>query len=361
MRALTEAEARLIRAMLADPGQSERDLLNATQLPRSTYHAVRKRSYDEGWLHDRFLPHPAAYGLGAVTFAVAHPFAESAVPLMERWSQASESVVLWGGARLIFGTFFHRNLSEASHLVESLVDAPMRSRSFFLSTDISPASVPVFFDFEGVWSHLAEVPGASQYPRSIAPPLPAGRRPPNNGPSEGLVRATRNLILRPVIAEHEGRSGHFLGFLGLTRPERRLLEDGWVYRKVFPDFARLPAYQNRAADQIVFVRGQLRPGGEPKALLQALTERCRVFPFLMAHDRATVLLGTVGQTNPPPPPPGSNGRSPGRPSVLGTLEESLHQIEVDSEWVRNLAPVVDHRYDRLFPDARVRAAGVRAS
>ncbi len=361
MRALTEAEARLIRAMLSDPGQSERELLTATQLPRSTYHAVRKRSYDEGWLHDRFLPHPEAYGLGAVTFAVAHPFAESAVPLMTRWSQLTEGVVLWGGARLIFGTFFHRNLSEASHLVDSLVDAPMRSRSFFLSTEISEASVPVFFDFEGVWSHLAELPGVSQYPRSIVPPLPPGRRPPDNGPSEGLVRATRNLILRPVIAEHEGRPGHFLGFLGLTRPERRLLEDGWVYRRVIPDFARLPSYQSRAADQVVFVRGQLRPGAEPGTLFQALTERCQVFPFLLAHDRATVLLGTVGQTTPSPRSPRSNGKSPGRASVLGTLEDSLHQIEVDSEWVRNLAPIVDHRYDRLFPDDRVRAAGARAA
>ncbi len=349
MRALTEAEARLIRALLAAPGDSERELLEETRLPRSTYHAVRKRVHDEGWLRTRFIPHPACFDLPIATFAIAHPFADSAVQLMERWSRPESNVVLWGGASLVFAVYLHHSKEEARRLSSGLVDDSMRSRSFFLSTGTGTGDVPVYFDFEGVWSHLAGIPGSSKYPRPLSPPYPPGSHVPTGAPSPGLRRAARNLVLRPILADLEGRAGHFLGLLGLTRPEHRLLEDGWVFRRLLPDFRALPPYQERRADQMVFVRGELLPGKEPAALIRALTEQCRVYPFLLAGDGQSLVVGTVGQSGPTAPAGDAT-----RPSVLGTLQEYLRRIEVDSDWVTSLAPVVDHRYDRVLADAPAR-------
>ncbi|MGC2288705.1 MAG: hypothetical protein WA688_02460 [Thermoplasmata archaeon] len=354
MRALTEAEARLIRALLAAPGDSEREFLEETKLPRSTYHAVRKRVYDEGWLRIRFAPHPVCFGLPWVTIAVAHPFADSSVALMERWSRPESNVVLWGGSGLVVAVYLHHSREEARRLPAGLVDDAMRPRSFFLTTGTGVDTLPLYFDFEGVWSHLAGIPGSSQYPRSLCPPFPPGSRAPTGPPSPGLRRAARSLVLRPIVADLEGRSGHFLGLLGLTRPEHRLLDDGWVFRRVLPDFGVLPPYQDRRADQVVFVRGELLEGKAPAQLLQALTEKCQVYPFLLAHDETSVVVGTVGQSG--PTPVAGNGH---RPSVLGTLQEYIRRIEVDSEWVAGLTPVVDHRYDRVLAEAPSKPSGSR--
>jgi hypothetical protein len=343
MRALTDAEARLIRALLAAPGDSERELLEETRLPRSTYHAVRKRVYDEGWLRIRFAPHPTCFGLPLVTVAVAHPFAESSVPLMERWSRPESNVVLWGGSGLVFAVYLHRTRDEARKLTAGLVDDAMRPRSFFLTAGTGVDTLPVYFDFEGVWSHLAGIPGSSQYPRALSPPFPPGSRTPTGMPSPGLRRAARNLVLRPIVADHEGRSGHFLGLLGLTRQEHRLLDDGWVFRRVLPDFGVLPPFQERKADQIVFIRGEFLEEKTSAQLMQALTEKCRVYPFLLVHDETSVVVGTLGQSGPAPLDGNEN-----RPPVLGTLQEFLRRIDVDSEWVAGLTPVVDHRYDRVL-------------
>src|SRR5579859_3876358 len=305
MRALTEAEARLIRALLASPGDSERELLEETKLPRSTYHAVRKRVYDEGWLRVRFVPHPTCFGLPFVTVAVARPFADSAVAMVERYSRPESNVVLWGGSGLLFAVYLHRTEEDARRLSAGLQNDATASRSFFLTTGTGTDSLPIYFDFEGVWSHLAGIPGSSQYPRSLSPAFPPGAHIPTGPPSPGLRRAARNLVLRPIVADHEGRPGHFLGLLGLTRPEHRLLNDGWVFGRVLPDFGALPPYQDRKADQVVFVRGEFLAGKSPAQMLKALTETCRVYPFLLAHNETQVVVGTVGQSG--PVPVGENG------------------------------------------------------
>jgi hypothetical protein len=133
-----------------------------------------------------------------------------------------------------------------------------------------------------------------------------------------------------------------------------LLDDGWVFQRVLPDFGVLPPYQDRKADQIVFVRGELLEGKNSAGLLKALTEKCRVYPFLLAHDEASVVVGTVGQSGPLPA-----AGNDGRPSVLGTLQEYLRRIEVDSEWVAGLTPVVDHRYDRVLAELPAKSSGAR--
>jgi hypothetical protein len=345
MRELTEAEARLIRAMLGAPREGERELLRASQLPRSTYHAVRRRAYQEGWLKLRFIPDPLRFGFGAVTFAVAHPFAESALALMEKWSQRPEDVVLWGSTQLVFGVFFHRNPAEAQGLVKELIEPPMRPRSFLLSTELRPDSVPVYFDFEGLWSHLTRVPGPSLYPRSLVPVRP-GASPV--AVSNSSVRAALTLVLRPIVADYEQRTVPTGGLLGLPRPQRRLLEDGWVTRRVLLDVARLPSYRDRVADQIVFLHGDFLPGATSAALLRALTEQCHVFPILAAQDGHTALVIAIGQSRPFAAEDGASAAEAGRLPVLATVKQYLERIEVDSEGVQNLVPVVDHRYDRLL-------------
>jgi len=68
VRGLTDAEARVIAVLLAARPDRERERLRLVTVPRSTYHAIRRRAYDEGWLRDRYVPHPVAFGRPFVTF-----------------------------------------------------------------------------------------------------------------------------------------------------------------------------------------------------------------------------------------------------------------------------------------------------
>src|SRR5579859_4874551 len=107
MRALTEAEGRVIAVLLGERATNERDRLKQLAVPRSTYHAARRRAYAEGWLRDRYVPEPGRFGFPVVTVAVLRPFADRAAELSERWSTHPTNVLTWLSPQVAVGVFFH--------------------------------------------------------------------------------------------------------------------------------------------------------------------------------------------------------------------------------------------------------------
>lgn len=359
MRELTEAEVRVLRALLAAGQENERERLRQTELPRSTYHAVRKRAYSEGWLRDRYLPDPLLYGFTHATVALARPYADKAVELARAWSAEPGAVVVWQAAASTFGVVLHRSSGEAAQAGERMRRNDLASDLLLLTPSLKEPSVPVFFDYEGLFANLAGISGTTSYPRGLGGPASVGARRGASLSSEGLRRTTQELLLRPFTAPEDGRPGHLLGPVGLPRSQRRLVDQGWVERRVFPDPARIPAFQGRIADLTVFVRGEFLPGRSGAALLPILTEQCRVFPFLLVEHQGRLLMGAQGQS--------AAGASetvstiPSRRPVLPTLQEHLQSIEVVQTRAAEMTVWLDHRYDRLLAPPSGPAEGPRGS
>lgn len=351
VRALTTAEARVIAAMLSASTAGERERLRQLDVPRSTYHAARRRAYAEGWLRDRYIPDPSRFGWSAVRFCLARPFADSAEQLIDTWSAEPSSVVVWGSAQVVFGAFFHTDQS-AAQTVEAAWAKQLRTAwALSLIIDPSTESVPVYFDFEGCWAHLCRAAGSLRYPQGLG-----GRGPVRRdgdaviaqGPDLRRSWAAAELLQRPFHVDPTGRAPHRVGPFGLPWSQQRLLSGGLVTHAVLLDPSRIPPFEGRTAGQVIWITGRFRRGETPEGLFARLTRDCRVFPFVFAAQDGTALLGTLGQGAPDGAPSDARSEEPRRP-VLATLMESLEGIELLQESVSAMRYAVDHRYDRLLP------------
>ncbi|MCI4367304.1 MAG: hypothetical protein L3K08_06095, partial [Thermoplasmata archaeon] len=106
--------------------------------------------------------------------------------------------------------------------------------------------------------------------------------------------------------------------------------------------ARVPPYDGRRLGEVIFVHGVLRPGRSASGLLEVLTTRCGVYPFLLAESEGKLLLAGVGQTLVE-----GHGRLPApsaRAPVTPVLSEHLDHAEIFMEPGESLRKVVDHRY-----------------
>lgn len=345
-RDLTDAEVRVLRALLAAGQENERERLRQTELPRSTYHAVRKRAYAEGWVKDRYLPDPLLYGFTHATFALARPYADKAQDLARAWGEEKGAAVLWQTAAAIFGVVLHASPGEAAKAGKRMERKDLASELLVLTPSLKEAGVPVYFDYEGLFANMAGIPGTTAYPRGLGGPNSLGARRGSSISSEGLRRTTQELLQRPFTAPEGGRPGHLLGPVGLPRSQRRLVDQAWVERRVLPEPARIPPFQGRLADLTVFVRGEFLPGKGSAEMLPVLTEQCRVYPFLLIEHQGRVLLGAQGQSAVGPSETVST--IPSRRPVLPTLQEHLKSIEVVQVRAAELTTWLDHRYDRLL-------------
>lgn len=319
-------------------------------MPRSTYHAARRRAYEERWLEDRYVPDPARFGLPIVTFAVARPYLDHLDELVSAWSAPPSNVVTWTSPQVALGVFFHADRTRATEEMARLLPTGWSRWSHQLSVDVRGPSVPVYFDYEGLWGHLAEIAGTTTYPNGLGGAEVADDAPPALSPHQRW--AAGELIHRPFVAEGEGRAGHLVGPLGLPFSQLRVLRLGWVVHRVLLDPGRVPPFRGRSADQVTLILGELRDGHRPETLFQVLTRECRVFPFLYVTDGRRLLMGALGR-NPATPPPPSTTAEPRR-AVLATLQESLQGIEIIAESAAAFRTAVDHRYDRLFPRTSLR-------
>ncbi len=326
-------------------------------VPRSTYHAVRRRAYEEGWLHDRYVPHPVPMGRPFVSFLLARPYADKAEDLAQLVASDSGAVVLWTGSQVSLSVFFHASAQEPKRLLKRITDAQLTLPPALVTVRAEGPNVPVYFDFEGLWGHVAGMDGTLAYPHGLGGGMEEQESEPATPPTSPVFSAHQwwaagELLHRPFVASAHGKGGHLVGPLGLPFSQRKLLERGWVVHRTFLDPGRLPAYQGRAADQIVLITGTPKAGARPELLFSTLGRECRVFPFLFATAPDRWLLGALGGSTP-------QADGIGRRPVLPTLREHLEGIEIAQEAASAFALRIDHRYDRLLPPAGVASTAKR--
>jgi hypothetical protein len=339
----------VVAVLLANTASNERERLRQLGLPRSTYHAVRRRAYAEGWLRDRYVPDPAALGFPEATVLLVRPFADGQASWAGRAAAQPGAVVVWSGSQFALAVLFHASGAAAREARRQLTEPSTVSGSVLLTPGLAAGELPVYFDHEGAWSNLTGTVGTLAYPRG----LPRGHLGESDDSPLSSPRsrwAARELLSRPFAATASGRPAHLVGPFGVPGAQRRLIESGLVVHRVLVDPSRLPPFQGRHAAQVVFVTGEVREGQTPGDLFLALTRECRVFPFLYAISGRRVLLGAVGESGSPGPSASPAGAA--RRPVLPTLQGSLGGIELFRDESDHLRLVVDHRYDRLAPPPR---------
>lgn len=346
MRALTDSEARVIAVLLAARPDRERERLRQVDIPRSTYHAVRRRAYGEGWLRDRYIPHPVPLGRPYVTFLVARPYADRMSEFARTVADDDGNVVLWNGSQLAVAVFFHPRPTDGAKVAGRIEKDRSAAMPLAITVSADGPSVPVYFDFEGLWCHLAGLEGTLAYPHGLGGEL----GPPGAGDAaepEPLSSHQRwaigELLRRPFTAAEQGRGGHLVGPFGLPFSQRRMLAKGWITHRTLLEPARLPPYQGRSADQVFLISGSPKTGARPELLFSTLTRDCRVFPFLFVVGESRWLLGALGG-GPPSGTPDAERRA-----VLPTLRDAMEGIEILQESAAGFTSPVDHRYERLFP------------
>ncbi|MGD0718672.1 MAG: hypothetical protein ABSA15_03730 [Thermoplasmata archaeon] len=281
---------------------------------------------------------------------VARPFLDRYADFVSaRPTPGLTEVVLWASPQVSLAVFFHADPDAGAKEVGRWERERVLASAMRLTVPLAAPSVPVYFDFEGLWDHLVGLEGTSSYPHGLG-----GARPDAVGdaaPDPPLTPHTRwalgHLLGRPVAATERGDDGHLLGAFGLPFSERRLLANGWVTHRVFLEPSRLPAYMGRTADRVHFISGIPRVGARPELLFATLTGECRVFPFLFIVAKDRWLFGALGGSS---PENGPGGETRSRRSVLGALREALEGIELVHDASENFSMVVNHRYDRLVAD-----------
>jgi len=335
--------------LLAARPDRERERLRQVQVPRSTYHAVRRRAYDEIWLRDRYIPHPVPLGFPYVTFLLVRPFADRFEEFTRVAAADPGNVVLWTGSQVALAIFFHGGPGDGPRWAARWNDRKLGAAATVVTVGAAGPTIPVYFDFEGLWCHLAELAGTLAYPHGLGGAISMD---PREGDSPSLTShrawAIGELLRRPFVGPLAGKGPHLVGPLGLPFAQRRMMARGWVDHRTLLDPAPLPAYRGKSPDQVVLITGVPRPSARPELLFGSLTRDCRVFPFLFVVGAERWLLGALGASVPVPPDPSS----PRRP-VLATLREHLEGIEIVQEPAAQFTPRVDHRYDRLLPQPEV--------
>ena len=342
MRALTDSEARVIAVLLASRPDRERDRLHQIGVPRSTYHAVRRRAYEEGWLRDRYIPHPVPIGRPFVTVLVARPYADRQEEFARRVSTDPGNVVLWTGTHVAVAVFYHAKAADPRKLVDRIATERLSATPMTVTARAEGPSVPVYFDFEGLWCNQAALEGTLAYPHGLGGGIdPDADEEPRASAHQRW--AVGELLRRPFVAAEQGKGGHLVGPFGLPFSQRKLLARGWITHRTLLDPSRLPPFQGKLADQIVLITGTPKTDARPELLFGLLTRESRVYPFLYAIAPDRWLIGALGSSVPPP----GDSRSSRRP-VLPTLREHLEGIEIIQEAAAEFTAPVDHRYDRLI-------------
>ena len=236
-------------------------------------------------------------------------------------------MVLWSGTQTALAVTFHTRPNEAKRMLSRFEADRLVATPWSVTIRADAPTVPVYFDFEGLWCHLAGLEGTLAYPHGLGGPLPHREGEDEVAPLTAHQRwAIGELLRRPFVAVDQGRGGHLVGPFGLPFSQRKMLAKGWVTHRTLLDPARVPEHRGKSADQVVFLSGSPKSGARPDGLFATLTRECRVYPFLFVVGPERWLLSALGGSTPPPPDP----QNPRRP-VLPTLREYLEGIEILQE------------------------------
>ena len=165
-RDLTEPESRVILSLLAASPENERKRIYVSGLSQRTYEVARSRVLAEGWVYERYIPDPMAWGVSYLTILAATltpPDREACRNVLER---SQSTVHLWTSDSFLFAVLLG-DLSRDPEVDMVLKSHAGPAHAQRLTIDLSQECLPVFFDFEGVWARLIGTPGPRFYPRSV--------------------------------------------------------------------------------------------------------------------------------------------------------------------------------------------------
>ncbi|MCI4349623.1 MAG: hypothetical protein L3J93_05355 [Thermoplasmata archaeon] len=345
MRHLSRAASRVIQVLLADVRGTEEDRIRIARVPRSTFESIRRKAFRNGWLRERYLPNPSALGLSRVRFELGRPYADRWIEAAKGWQARPGTVVLWCFPETLLSVRFEPPDPDADGSTRArrgdASDASPFRTLWSVDVNLERTPVPVYFDFEGAWTRWTGREANITYPLGI--PIAHPMRSANgDGPVAPDARRTVAALLANAASRTTGALGPLLlSPLHFPLEQQRLLRDGVVFRRVLPDFPRIPARLGGPVEQVVFVTGFLRPSGHPEGLLARLAGEASAAPFLLAYDADRLLLGMLA-----PRPPGLPER---KGKVLAILRDALTEIEIEREPVGRMSLLVDHRYEDLVP------------
>ncbi|HTT34881.1 MAG TPA: hypothetical protein VMH78_03300 [Thermoplasmata archaeon] len=332
MKELSEAEYRTTLALLASPGGSDRERIALARVPSSTFTAARRRLFAEGWVRSVHVPEPGPAGLARVEIALARPALAAREPLIRAWHADPDCVVLWVGVHAAFAVFFRSDAATSEPTVAG-IDLTR------IAVDRDAGSVPVYFDYAGAWARFGGAPIPDAYPVGLDFAT---------GAASARARSVAREILDPSRPTDPPRRG-WMNLLRMPRPQQRAFEEKVLHPRTLLDLATLPAYGGRRIGEVLWVRGRLRSGRIARDLLGALQRDCGVYPFLLAEDGTSVVLGGLGQVR-----AGAPGRVPvpsARRPVMTELIAYLDPADVLIEPVESIGRTIDHRY-AVPPSAR---------
>jgi hypothetical protein len=350
---LTEGEARVFWSILAGGLESEEARMRSSGVPRTTYRVAKQRLYAEKLLEDRYLPNPLAIGVPRVSFLLTRPPAESVRSVGEEVAAIPGAVGVWSGVQVVLAVVFHDSVEASNSFLKNMASGRMGIPYTVISVDTYSqqalmSQVPVYFDFEGAWTHFCGFNSSKMYPRPLPGPssgFNSDRAPPARTPPP-----IASLIERPFSQEQESRPPHLVGPSSVPWSQKRCLRKGEVEWRTFPSFSQLYLleYNGLRIHDVLFVTGRLKDPGGLQELFQDLvrTDVCNAKPFLLAGDEKSVLMAGLGIEI-----ESVRGSAPDvipRRNILQTMTSHLESIEVCREPVALLKTHVAHRYDRLL-------------
>jgi hypothetical protein len=336
---LTTAEARVISSLLAADALPERERIRSTGFAPRTYETARRRAFDAGWVCERFVPDPLAWGFSSLRFDLVRPKIGEERAWSDRFAADPRTFHVWLGDGLVFAAAL---LDAESKTARTETPEPVMDlgRAWRLVVDLRQPTVPIYFDFEGAWSRVVGAAGPRVYPRPL-PFWPGGETTSDGGPSGRLRSAAEALVRRPFQGPAEMSAGRHLGsILEFGRPWGAV-SAGLVQRRCFLDPARLPGLYGWRLRSLSFVKGTLRTGAQPATLDRELLSDGGMTPFLFATDGKSVLIGAL---SPAPRPVGT----PPRSRISEIFTKRLEPWTLLSAAVSSLSTPLDHRYDRLM-------------
>ena len=330
MHGLTPAEFHTVRAILDRPQATERERIESSGVPGSTYLTARRRVYSEGWIADRMVPNPGALGCAAVEFDIRRPSLLSRDDLISARLADPACALLWVGVHVVFAINFVQGSHPGAPL-ESGGHDPTDALLVKVSRD--EGCIPVFFDYSGLWRSFGRL--------GPPPSYPAGLSFDSTPASPGVVAAAQEFL------ESNGSAlpgtSRWAVIARSSRRHEQAFTGGAVLPRTILDPARVPPNDGRRLGEVIFVWGALRPGSTASGLLAALTSEARVYPFLLAGSGQRVLLAGIGQTK-----VASSGRLPARSGegqVTPVLHTHLESAQFALEPTESIVPRVHHRYE----------------
>ncbi|HEY6239188.1 MAG TPA: hypothetical protein VIZ68_08395, partial [Thermoplasmata archaeon] len=203
-------------------------------------------------------------------------------------------------------------------------------------------SIPVYFDYSGLWARFGGQPPPAAYP--------AGLDHSSRTASARTLAETQRWVRSDAHADPA--PVRWTNLVSLARRHPRALDPEVVQARTVLRQAKVPPLEGRRIGEVIFIQGSLRSSTTAARLLNDLTKECLVYPFLLAEAGGRVILAGLGQTSSKAP-----GRvlvaSAARP-VMSVVDRHIDPADVLIEPVEAIEELIQHHYPDRFPGSALR-------